>query len=251
MRKEVLLFVFSAFFLFLAVGIVSASLESDFMSLMNSERARLGKQPVYINANLSNAGYLHSKDMGDNNYFSHTSLDRRTFDQRIKNSGYVNYRALGENIAYASGSPDASLVYNMWKNSPGHYANMVSGSFNEAGLGIYSINSRTYYTLDFGSRFDFTPISSPTIPLPVQANTSKIFSSISVTKSGSVYQTLKATGSLSQRAYVSYFFLGKEYRICSYCTSFTLYLTTQSNPIQIQIKAKNNQGQTDIRSYAI
>jgi len=39
----------------------------------------------------------------------------------------------------------------MWKNSSGHYANMM-GDFNEAGLGVYSYNGLAYYTLDLGKR---------------------------------------------------------------------------------------------------
>jgi len=32
-------------------------------------------------------------------YFSHTSLDGRTFDQRIRNAGYTGSSPLGENLA--------------------------------------------------------------------------------------------------------------------------------------------------------
>ena len=87
--------------------------------------------------------------MATNNYFSHTSLDGTTFDQRIIAAGYTNFRALGENIAYAYGAPNAAVVFDMWKNSPGHYANMI-GDFNNAGLGVYTLNGYTYYTLDLG-----------------------------------------------------------------------------------------------------
>lgn len=126
-----------------------ASIESDFMAMLNAERATLGKTPLTINSCLSTAAYLHSKDMAEQGYFSHTSLDGRTFDQRIVAAGYSNYSSLGENIAYAYGSSGASRVYGMWKNSSGHYANMM-GDFSDAGLGVYSKNGYTYYTLDLG-----------------------------------------------------------------------------------------------------
>jgi uncharacterized protein YkwD len=126
-----------------------ASIESDFMAILNAERATLGKTPPTVNSYLSTAAYLHSKDMAEQGYFSHTSLDGRTFDQRIIAAGYTNYSSLAENIAYAYGSPDASRVYGMWKNSSGHYANMM-GDFSDAGLGAYSKNGYTYYTLDLG-----------------------------------------------------------------------------------------------------
>ena len=142
------------------------SIESDFIAILNTERATLGKSPVAANSCLSTAAYLHSEDMAERGYFSHTSLDGRTFDQRIIAAGYTNYVSLGENIAYAYGAPDAAKVYEMWKNSPGHYANMM-GDFNEAGLGVYSKNGYTYYTLDLGkSRSVTLPTLSPT-PTPI------------------------------------------------------------------------------------
>jgi uncharacterized protein YkwD len=139
------------------------NIQTEFLSLVNAERASLGKAPLIANSQLKNAAYLHSKDMGDNDYFSHTSLDGRTFSQRITAAGY-NYVSAAENIAMAGGAPGASTVYNMWKNSSGHYANMI-GNYAEAGLGVYSINGKTYYTLDLGkSSTSPTPTETPTIP---------------------------------------------------------------------------------------
>lgn len=132
-------------------GQENGSIETAFLTLVNIERTSLGKNPLTTNSALNNAAYLHSKDMGDNNYFSHTSLDGRTPDQRIAAAGYTNYYSLGENIAYAYGTPNATQVFTMWKNSPGHYANMM-GDFKDAGLGVYTIRGYTYYTLDLGIR---------------------------------------------------------------------------------------------------
>ncbi len=111
------------------------TIEGDFIAILNAERAVLGKTSIAINSCLETAAYLHSQDMVEQDYFSHTSLDGRTFDQRIVAAGYTDYVSLAENIAYSSGEPNATQVYDMWKNSQGHYANMM-GDFNEAGLGV-------------------------------------------------------------------------------------------------------------------
>jgi len=132
------------------------SVEGDFMTILNTERAKMGKNSFAINSYLSTAASLHSKDMAEQGYFSHTSVDGRTFDQRIIAAGYTEYASLGENIAYAYGAPDAARVYGMWKNSTGHYANMM-GDFSDAGLGVYSKNGYTYYTLDLGKSRSVTP----------------------------------------------------------------------------------------------
>ena len=89
--------------------------------------------------------------MATQNYFSHTSLDGRTFDQRIFNAGYSGAYPLGENIAAGQTTP-ASVV-SAWMTSPGHCTNIMNGSFNSAGVG-YGFNSSStyqhYWTLDFG-----------------------------------------------------------------------------------------------------
>ena len=136
------------------------SVENDFIAILNAERIKLGKNPLTINSYLSTAAYLHSQDMAEKGYFSHTSSDGTTFVQRVINAGYTNYYSLGENLAYHYGAADAARVYDMWKNSAGHYANMI-GDFNEAGLGVYSAKGYTYYTLDLGKRSNPVPPPPP------------------------------------------------------------------------------------------
>lgn len=83
------------------------------------------------NAALTSAAYDHSRDMADNNYFSHTSRDGRTFDQRITAAGYAWSRA-GENIA--AGYTSAQSVVNGWMGSEGHCANLMNPNFRDMGL---------------------------------------------------------------------------------------------------------------------
>ncbi|MCW4000533.1 MAG: CAP domain-containing protein [Candidatus Bathyarchaeota archaeon] len=135
------------------------TIQTDFLGLVNVERVSLGLSPLTANPQLEAAAYLHSKDMGDNNYFSHTSMDGTQFSQRITNAGY-KWVAAAENIAMAYGVPSAAKVYDMWKNSPGHYANMI-GNYLDAGLGVYSINGYTYYTLDLGRSQPPSPTQTP------------------------------------------------------------------------------------------
>lgn len=109
--------------------------------------------PLEWNDQLANAARDHSRDMADKNYFSHTSLDGRTFVTRIANAGYTPYRALGENIA--AGYNTAESVMNGWMNSPGHCNNIMSANFKDLGVG-YAYNSgstyKYYWTQDFGQK---------------------------------------------------------------------------------------------------
>jgi hypothetical protein len=93
-----------------------------------------------------------------NDYFSHYSLDNRTPTQRMNNAGFFG-TYYGENIAYHSGSQNSQTVFDMWKNSPGHYTNMMNSNYNYAGIGIaegywdydgYTHQYFSIYTLDLG-----------------------------------------------------------------------------------------------------
>ena len=107
--------------------------------------------PLTMNASLRTAAQNHSLDMATQNYFSHTSLDGRTFDQRIRNAGYAGAFPLGENIAGGQSTPQA--VVDGWMGSPGHCAIIMNGAFRATGVG-YAFNPsatyRHYWTQTFG-----------------------------------------------------------------------------------------------------
>lgn len=107
--------------------------------------------PLVPNANLHTAAHDHSVDMATQNYVSHTSLDGRTFVDRIVNAGYALSGILGENIAAGQLTPQAAV--DAWVASPGHCTTMMSGAFRSAGVGYASSATSTYFsywTVDFG-----------------------------------------------------------------------------------------------------
>ncbi|MEN9626353.1 MAG: hypothetical protein RL557_681 [archaeon] len=165
----IFLLVMITFSLLLGILVVQASAESDFYDLVNNERTTIGLSALQANANLETAGLLHSKDMAEQKYFSHTSLDGRSFATRIKNQNYYPYSYIGENIAYHSGAPSAEKVFTMWMNSDGHKKNMLSANYKDMGLGVFYDGSKTYYTLDLGKRLGSstpTPINPIPVPMP-------------------------------------------------------------------------------------
>jgi len=107
--------------------------------------------PLSMNPNLRIAARGHSLDMASQNYFSHTSLDGRTFDQRISAAGYGGSFPWGENIA--GGQPSPQTAVDEWMLSPGHCSNIMSGSFHVIGVGYAYTGTSTYrhyWTQDFG-----------------------------------------------------------------------------------------------------
>lgn len=104
--------------------------------------------PVAWHGKLFNAAAGHATDMASKNYFSHTSLDGRTFSQRITGAGY-SWQAAGENIA--AGQTTVAQVMNAWVNSPGHCANLMNKNFTEVGVSCARNDSTTYkyyWTMD-------------------------------------------------------------------------------------------------------
>ena len=106
--------------------------------------------PLAWNDKLFQAAAGHSLDMGTNNYFSHTSLDGRTFVDRIDATGYT-WNTLGENIA--AGYPGIDAVLAGWMASDGHCANLMNPNFKDFGMACSASATSTYgtyWTFDAG-----------------------------------------------------------------------------------------------------
>lgn len=105
---------------------------------------------------------LHSQDMLDRDYMSHTSPDGETVKERLERFGYTfdgySYRWYGENIAVGTGSywsPDN--IFKWWMKSKGHRRNILRDNFQEVGIGVRTGTYKTYddiraYTVNFGTR---------------------------------------------------------------------------------------------------
>ena len=144
--------------------------EQAFLVLINNHRAANGLGPLGASYLLSKASQWKSNDLGVNAYFAHDDLSR-TWVQRIRDCGY-NYNAwLGENIA--GGTNTAQDAFNIWKNSPGHNANMLNSNYTAVGIGRAFVPGSPfgwYWTTDFGSVLDAWPGTTPT-HTPTRTNT--------------------------------------------------------------------------------
>ncbi len=125
--------------------------EAEVVSLANIERAKAGCSPLDPNPALREAAFLHSKDMGDFGYFSHTGRDGSSFVTRAQRAGYTG-SPRGENIAAGYSSPASVMA--AWMNSSGHRANILNCSSNEIGVGYYRAGKGYvhYWTQVFGRK---------------------------------------------------------------------------------------------------
>lgn len=126
--------------------------EQGIFNLVNEERSKAGLSLLTYNNTMEKYARIKSKDMGDNNYFSHEDLRGNLISAQMSADG-VSYNSWGENIAYIGGSFNSSGLEKQfmsnWMNSAGHRANILSSDFTSIGIGVYKIGDKVYATQEF------------------------------------------------------------------------------------------------------
>ncbi|MBN1341616.1 MAG: CAP domain-containing protein [Phycisphaerae bacterium] len=104
---------------------------------LNAYRQANGLETLEYSMTLQAAADAHAKDMFDRQFFSHTNPSGEAPADRAVNAGFC-HEYCGENIAYGMNQvSQTSEVMQAWKNSPGHDANMLNGSYAYVGVGYY------------------------------------------------------------------------------------------------------------------
>lgn len=124
----------------------NTSIEKEVVRLVNIEREKAGLAPFTYSEELSKVARVKSKDMADNNYFSHNSPTYGDPFAMMREFG-INYSYAGENIA--KGYFSAESVVRGWMNSTGHRENILNPSFGTIGVGYVESNGTTYWTQMF------------------------------------------------------------------------------------------------------
>ena len=131
------------------------------LCLLNAERTAHGLAPLAEQNELTQASAAFSALMVGEHFFAHVSPDGRTLTDRLETSGYLSHPGgwtVGENIAWGeSYLASPARIVQAWMDSPPHRENVLSGDFDEIGLGIvagvpFSTNAGATYTTDFGRR---------------------------------------------------------------------------------------------------
>ncbi len=99
----------------------------------NAFRAAHGLEPYRWNEDAARAARLHSEDMAQNSYFSHTGLNGSNPGMRLNAQG-IDWMSYGENINAGTIQYLGFHAYDSWVNSEGHRNNMLSDR-EEMGVG--------------------------------------------------------------------------------------------------------------------
>lgn len=177
--------------LLMLAGSASALYDSEaksFLGLVNNYRAQNNLGSLSVDAALQDGANWMSNDMLTNcvsgKYTcSHTDSTGRTFDQRLRDFGYPAgiSASAAENIAWGSagGASTAQQVFDLWKNSPGHQANMLGSSYVAISISRSCNAGDCAWVTDFGSKIvklynpGQVPTPTPTLtptPTPTSNN---------------------------------------------------------------------------------
>jgi uncharacterized protein YkwD len=136
--------------------------EQAFLVAINNYRGQNGLAALTLSPTLTRAATWMSADMAAYNYFSHDDRFGRTFDVRIGQCD-VTRAAWGENIA--AWYDTSASVFEAWRNSPGHNANMLNGIYRSIGISRVASTLPTagmttpgwYWTTDFSNEVVAAP----------------------------------------------------------------------------------------------
>ena len=118
---------------------------------MNSARSSNGLQPLGIDNSLETAAQAHTADLLQNHAFTHDFIkDGTSYPFGTWIGWYYSGVCAGENLAEGSPSLSADTAVQLWLNSPGHRANLLSSSYTTVGVELASSGGVTIATTDFG-----------------------------------------------------------------------------------------------------
>lgn len=113
-----------------SAGCEVVDFNAQFLCLINKHRAENGKGALGMDASLSSVALSYSTWLSQGNPFGHVGANGSKFHERCAQVGTSCY---GENIAM--GFISAAHLFELWKASPGHNANML-GNYTVMGFGV-------------------------------------------------------------------------------------------------------------------
>jgi uncharacterized protein YkwD len=111
----------------------ASELERQVLSLVNAERARLGRPALDFDVRLTAAARRHAADMRDGCFLAHTGSDGSSPRQRMAEAGYPD--GMAEVAAAGSWPFPPGMVVDSWLDSPAHRAILTNTDARHLGMG--------------------------------------------------------------------------------------------------------------------
>lgn len=128
------------------VSTSSYALYEEVTKYVNEYRVEVSTEPLTLNRELSVLATIRAIEMAYADTFRHTRPDGRSWSSVGDDMGFERM-IFAENIAYGTGGYNGTpqKVATSWKNSPGHYNNMIASGHRTIGVGTYTLNGKTYW----------------------------------------------------------------------------------------------------------
>lgn len=131
-----------------------SKIEDRIFELVNEERESLSLKPLKKDNNLKMSADIRTMEMFETEQFSHTRPDGTNCTTACAEVGFYDDIAyFAENIYYSSFESTAQRMFDTWKNSPSHYAAMISTNYDYIGISVYGNQDKMYGAQHFGRYF--------------------------------------------------------------------------------------------------
>lgn len=129
-------------------------IESELIRLVNELRASVGVQSVTQQSQLTQGALIRAEEQ--NQSFSHTRPDGGSWQTTFDEIGYTG-TVYGENLVstsadFSNETEAAEYLFDLWKESPEHYENMINPEYNQIGIGVVQIDGYYYGAQLFGAQ---------------------------------------------------------------------------------------------------
>lgn len=120
-------------FIFYIIQFSFSTVEDQCVEEINQYRQENGVEPFKRNEALDKAAKIQSDHECEIGECTHDGpAGNESFSDRFESAGYTSSTG-AENVAQGNGE-DSHQAFEMWKESPGHNENMLSGDYAETGM---------------------------------------------------------------------------------------------------------------------
>ena len=131
---------------------LSAIYASVLVNLTNKDRVLANVNELTVSPLLEKAAQMKANDMAKRSYFAHNTPEGKTPWYWFGEAGY-KYKYAGENLAV--NFTDSEEVITAWKNSRGHFLNIINPKYTEVGIatstGVYKGREAVFVVQMFGT----------------------------------------------------------------------------------------------------
>ncbi|MFM7443506.1 MAG: CAP domain-containing protein [Tabrizicola sp.] len=125
------------------------AIEVGIADWINSERAKKGLRQLSASSALGKAASAHACDMAKRGFFGHAGPGGPSFKGRLQKAGF-RLSAAVENIARST-KPSAETAARLWRDSLGHWANVLNPAIDKIGVAVATDGSEVYYVFVGGA----------------------------------------------------------------------------------------------------